>query len=139
MNQNLFLRGNKQSTPKKENIKGRNLPICSVSMPHLNFGRYFIVQISSCQRVPFFPPIGWAFNMVATDRATRLSLNSTQPSVKCAFFVAVYFFRRYARFGSFEEPRKVESAKSKQQFSRLELDSHLPVVDTRDPLRHSGS
>ena len=33
-------------------------PICSVSMFHLNFGRYFMVQTSSLQREPFFPPIG---------------------------------------------------------------------------------
>lgn len=56
-------------------------PICSVNMYHLNFGRYFIVHTSSLHRVPFFPPIGCAFSISATDRATRLSLNSTHPSV----------------------------------------------------------
>ena len=56
-------------------------PICSVSMFHLNFGRYFIVHTSSLHRDPFLPPIGCAFSISATERATRLSLNSTHPSV----------------------------------------------------------
>ena len=60
----------------------KNLPICSVNMSHLNLGRYFIVQTSSRNLVPFLPPIGVAFSMAATDRAIFLSLNSTHPSVK---------------------------------------------------------
>jgi hypothetical protein len=77
-----------------------NVPTCSVSIFHLKRGRYFIVQTSSRQREPFFPPIGCAFSISAIARATFLSANSTQPSVKCAFLVAVCFFRKYARRGS---------------------------------------
>jgi hypothetical protein len=59
-----------------------------------------MVQTSSRHRVPFFPPMGCALSISATLRATFLSLNSTQPSVKCAFLVEVYLRRRYARLAS---------------------------------------